>query len=116
MIRMRWLSSFRRLCETARRLSLDDSRFPLYVYFVDPSLPHLLSLPWQLLPAPLEHAFILRRYDTGAISVTTMYKAAFPSATQEDEDREMKWIKSSFDMSGMNGSRTCAAVKLAGNW
>jgi hypothetical protein len=73
-------------------------------------------LPWQLLPAPLEHAFILRRYDTGAISVTTMYKAAFPSATQEDEDREMKWIKSSFDMSGMNGSRTCAAVKLAGNW
>lgn len=70
----------------------------------------------QLLPAPLEHAFILRRYDTGAISVTTMYKAAFPSATAEDEEREMKWIKSSFDMSGMNGSRTCNAVKLAGNW
>lgn len=93
---------------------MEDSRFPLYV----PSLLSLLVLtsPSQLLPAPLEHAFILRRYDTGAISVTTMYKAAFPSATQDDEEREMKWIKSSFDMSGMNGSRTCAAVKLAGNW
>ncbi|GHJ89909.1 hypothetical protein NliqN6_6311 [Naganishia liquefaciens] len=74
-----------------------------------------LKVPTRL-PAPLEHAFILRRYDTGAISVTTMYKAAFPSATAEDEEREMKWIKSSFDMSGMNGSRTCNAVKLAGNW
>jgi len=69
-----------------------------------------------LLPPPAEHAFILRRYDTGAISVTTMYKAAFPSATPEEEEREMKWIKSSFDMNGMNGSRTCNAVKLAGNW
>ncbi|KAJ9102857.1 hypothetical protein QFC19_004585 [Naganishia cerealis] len=74
-----------------------------------------LKVP-TLLAGPLEHAFILRRYDTGAISVTTMYKAAFPSATAEDEEREMKWIKSSFDMSGMNGSRVCSAVKLAGNW
>lgn len=45
-----------------------------------------------------------------------MFKAAFPTATAEEEEREMKWIKSSFDMSGMNGSRSCDAVKLAGTW
>lgn len=47
---------------------------------------------YQDLPAPNEHAFILRRYDTGAISVTTMFKAAFPGATEEEEEREMRWV------------------------
>lgn len=70
----------------------------------------------QGLPTPNEHAFILRRYDTQGISVSTMFKAAFPTATAEEEEREMRWIKSSFDMSGMNGSRSCDAVKLAGVW
>lgn len=67
-------------------------------------------------PSPNEHAFILRRYDTGAISVTTMFKAAFPKATEEEEDREMRWIKSTFDMTGMNGGREPGTVKLAGLW
>jgi hypothetical protein len=29
---------------------------------------------------------------------------------------QLSQIKSTFDMNGMNGSRTCDAVKLAGNW
>ena len=41
---------------------------------------------------PTNHAFILRRYDTDAISLTTMYKVAFPGATDEDEKREMDWV------------------------
>jgi hypothetical protein len=49
-------------------------------------------ISYQDLPAPNEHAFILRRYDTGAISVTTMFKAAFPGATEEEEEREMRWV------------------------
>ena len=40
------------------------------------------------------HAFILRRYDTNAISLTTMYKVAFPGASEEDERREMEWVSS----------------------
>jgi hypothetical protein len=90
------------------------------------------------MPPPYEHAFILRRYDTGAISVTTMFKAAFPGATDDEEEREMRWvsielirranntcadhmtsshqIKSMFDMTGMNGSRDSPTVKLAGHW
>ncbi len=50
------------------------------------------SSPQQIQHPPHEHAFILRRYDTGAISVTTMYKAAFPDASPEEEEREMKWV------------------------
>ncbi|WVO22019.1 uncharacterized protein IAS62_003339 [Cryptococcus decagattii] len=62
------------------------------------------------------HAFILRRYDTNAISLTTMYKVAFPSATEEEEKREMDWVKSSFDTRGTNGGRDSEVVRLAGQW
>jgi hypothetical protein len=41
------------------------------------------------------HAFILRRYDTDAISLTTMYKVAFPGASEDDEKREMDWVSRS---------------------
>jgi len=67
-------------------------------------------------PGNNPHAFILRRYDTDAISLTTMYKVAFPGATEEDERREMDWVRSSYDTSNTNGSRDCDAVRLAGQW
>lgn len=41
---------------------------------------------------PTQHAFILRRYDTNAISLTTMFKVAFPGATDEEEKKEMDWV------------------------
>ena len=80
-----------------------------------------------LQPGNNPHAFILRRYDTDAISLTTMYKVAFPGASEEDERREMDWVcgalglnswqvRSSYDTSNTNGSRDCDAVRLAGQW
>ncbi|WVQ71670.1 hypothetical protein IAR50_001210 [Cryptococcus sp. DSM 104548] len=72
--------------------------------------------PPQGTSAGARHAFILRRYDTNAISLTTMYKVAFPTASDEDEKREMEWVKSSFDTRGTNGGRDNAAVRLAGQW
>ncbi|WVQ78300.1 hypothetical protein IAT38_000385 [Cryptococcus sp. DSM 104549] len=65
---------------------------------------------------PTPHAFILRRYDTDAISLTTMYKVAFPGASEDDEKREMDWVKSSFDTRGTNGGRGSDVVRLAGQW
>lgn len=66
---------------------------------------------------PSGHAFILRRYDTGAISLTTMFRAAFPEASELDERKETQWAKESFDLSGNNGSaREPAIVRLAGTW
>ncbi|GMK56997.1 hypothetical protein CspeluHIS016_0308370 [Cutaneotrichosporon spelunceum] len=62
------------------------------------------------------HAFILRRYDTDAVSLTTMFKVAFPGSSEEEEKREMDWIRSSYDTTGTNGSRDCDTVRLAGQW
>ncbi|RPD60109.1 hypothetical protein L226DRAFT_462937 [Lentinus tigrinus ALCF2SS1-7] len=59
------------------------------------------------------HAFILRRLDTGAISVTTMFRAAFPTASEEAEKSEVNWIKQSFDTSGANKS---GKARFAGHW
>jgi len=65
------------------------------VIYVEPTSSEMADdavIHVQDLPAPNEHAFVLRRYDTGAISVTTMFKAAFPGATEEEEEREMRWV------------------------
>lgn len=62
---------------------------------------------------PGGHSFILRRLDTGAISVTTMFRAAFPTASEEAEKNETNWIKHSFDLSGANKS---GKARFAGTW
>ncbi|RXK39502.1 hypothetical protein M231_03171 [Tremella mesenterica] len=62
------------------------------------------------------HAFILRRYDTNAISLTTMFKVAFPGASEEDEKREMSWVESTYDTRNTNGGRGSSDVRLAGQW
>ncbi|EPS99934.1 hypothetical protein FOMPIDRAFT_1050267 [Fomitopsis schrenkii] len=41
---------------------------------------------------PSVHVFVLRRFDTGAISLTTMFRAAFPTATDDHEKAESSWI------------------------
>ncbi|GJJ08557.1 hypothetical protein Clacol_002775 [Clathrus columnatus] len=65
------------------------------------------------------HAFILRRYDTGAISLTTMFKAAFPTAPEEYEKAEAAWIRANYDISGANGSAGTDGLpklRLNGTW
>ncbi|THV03232.1 hypothetical protein K435DRAFT_775115 [Dendrothele bispora CBS 962.96] len=68
-------------------------------------------------PTPSGHAFILRRYDTGAISLTTMFRAAFPNASDADESTEVQWVKDTYDLTGTNGnSRETSITRLAGTW
>jgi hypothetical protein len=64
------------------------------------------------MPAPNEHAFVLRRYDTGAISVTTMFKAAFPGATEEEEEREMRWVSLASEPTNTPESKNVIADRL----
>ncbi|OBZ72498.1 hypothetical protein A0H81_07590 [Grifola frondosa] len=65
------------------------------------------------IPTPGGHAFILRRLDTGAISLTTMFRAAFPSATEDAEKAEANWVKMTFDVAGANKS---GKARFAGTW
>ncbi|KIY65167.1 hypothetical protein CYLTODRAFT_379848 [Cylindrobasidium torrendii FP15055 ss-10] len=68
-------------------------------------------------PSSSGHAFILRRFDTGAISATTMFRAAFPAATESEEKGELQYIKEVFDTTGCNGSsREPHITRLAGTW
>jgi len=63
------------------------------------------------------HAFILRRFDTDAISLTTMFRAAYPTASEEDERREVNYVRAAFDLSGNNGSsKDTTITRLAGTW
>ncbi|KAF9048726.1 hypothetical protein BJ165DRAFT_1462165 [Panaeolus papilionaceus] len=63
------------------------------------------------------HAFILRRFDTGAVSLTTMYRAAFPLASDTEEKAEIQWVKETFELAGNNGSsKEPHITRLAGTW
>lgn len=62
---------------------------------------------------PAGHAFILRRFDTGAISLSTMFRASYPTANEQAEKEETSWVKSNFDNQGSNGG---GKLRLAGTW
>ncbi|KAI0309919.1 hypothetical protein OF83DRAFT_1071332 [Amylostereum chailletii] len=64
-------------------------------------------------PTPGGHAFILRRLDTGAISLTTMFRAAFPTASEDAEKDESAWVKANYDVSGSNRG---GKARFAGTW
>ncbi|TFK28095.1 hypothetical protein FA15DRAFT_665574 [Coprinopsis marcescibilis] len=64
-----------------------------------------------------EHAFILRRFDTQAISLTTMFRAAFPNAEEATEKAEVAWVKEHYNLLGTNGStKEPHITRLAGVW
>ncbi|RDB25969.1 Bouquet formation protein 4 [Hypsizygus marmoreus] len=68
-------------------------------------------------PTPTGHAFILRRFDTGAVSLTTMFRAAFPNAPEHEERSELQWVKENHDLTGNNGGPLNPGVtRLAGTW
>ncbi|KAL1700223.1 hypothetical protein EV121DRAFT_283520 [Schizophyllum commune] len=68
-------------------------------------------------PTSAGHSFILRRFDSGAISLTTMYRAAFPDGPEDVEKSEYQWVKENNDLTGTNGSsRDTSIPRLAGTW
>ncbi|KZW02808.1 hypothetical protein EXIGLDRAFT_730920 [Exidia glandulosa HHB12029] len=62
-----------------------------------------------------KHAFILRRFDTGAISLTTMFRAAFPDVDEELEKAESAWVKATYEAPGTNNTLS-GRLRLAGTW
>ncbi|KAF8340648.1 uncharacterized protein EI90DRAFT_3285963 [Cantharellus anzutake] len=64
-------------------------------------------------PTATGHAFILRRFDTGAISVSTMIRAAYPGLPDDIEKKETTWVRTAYDCAGANGQ---GPRRLAGVW
>ncbi|KAK1219280.1 hypothetical protein PQX77_018016 [Marasmius sp. AFHP31] len=62
-------------------------------------------------PALTGCASIYRRYDTNAISLTGMYHAAFPNASGQEEKDEIRWVKETYNLTGMNRSSMDTAGK-----
>ncbi|KIJ08088.1 hypothetical protein PAXINDRAFT_18752 [Paxillus involutus ATCC 200175] len=97
--------------------SVDLSKLPPLKYQSLDRDGHEVLVGRMKIPTPSGHAFILRRYDTGAISLTTMFRAAFPSASEIDERKETQWAKENYNLSGNNGSgKEPHIVRLAGTW
>ncbi|KAG1733598.1 uncharacterized protein EDB91DRAFT_1148298 [Suillus paluster] len=97
--------------------SLDLSKLPPVKYQSLDRDGHEVLVGRMKIPTPGGHAFILRRFDTGAISLTTMFRAAFPTASEADERRETVWVKDTYDLAGNNGStKEPSIVRLAGTW
>lgn len=65
------------------------------------------------IPTPGGHAFILRRLDTNAISITTMFRATYPQASEEAEKAEISWIKNNYELAGANKT---GRARFAGTW
>jgi len=77
----------------------------------------LFNLLWLTVVQESGHAFILRRFDTDAVSLTTMFRAAFPNAPEADEKAELQYVRDTFDLTGNNGSsRDQTITRLAGVW
>ncbi|KZT56907.1 hypothetical protein CALCODRAFT_296587 [Calocera cornea HHB12733] len=70
------------------------------------------------IPHPNGHAFILRRFDTGAVSLTTMIRAAFPAATDDMEKSVTNWVRANYPIQGANGPTAAGTknLRLAGTW
>ncbi|KIK91475.1 hypothetical protein PAXRUDRAFT_629122 [Paxillus rubicundulus Ve08.2h10] len=97
--------------------SVDLTKLPPLKYQSLDRDGHEVLVGRMKIPTPSGHAFILRRYDTGAISLTTMFRAAFPNASEIEERKETQWAKENYNLSGNNGSgKEPHIVRLAGTW
>lgn len=97
--------------------SIDLSKLPPVKYQALDRDGHEVLVGRLKIPTPTGHAFIIRRYDTGAVSLTTMFRAAFPTASEADERKETQYVKEMYNLAGNNGSaREPQIVRLAGTW
>ncbi|EGN98710.1 hypothetical protein SERLA73DRAFT_152557 [Serpula lacrymans var. lacrymans S7.3] len=97
--------------------TLDSDKLPPVKYQMLDRDGHEVLVGRMKIPTPTGHAFILRRFDTGAISLTTMFRAAFPTAGDIEEKKEIAWVKEAYDLSGNNGSlKEPTIIRLAGTW
>ncbi|MBW0550657.1 hypothetical protein O181_090372 [Austropuccinia psidii MF-1] len=68
-------------------------------------------------PAPNgASAHLIKRYDTNAISASSFFKTAFPTATQDEIDLQIDYLNSTYDTQTAGGHHLGPDYKLTGTW
>lgn len=73
----------------------------------------------KLTPTRLR-SHIIKRFDTNAVSASSLFRAAFPVATEEEETIEMNWIardsRGRYGNTEAGGAEDDETRKLSGTW
>jgi hypothetical protein len=68
----------------------------------------------------LSRSHIIKRFDTDAVSASSLFRAAFPTATEAEETTEMAWIakgsRSRYGDTKKAGNEQDETKKLSGLW
>lgn len=82
-----------------------------------------IRLVAKYLPFPLSiscHSHVIKRFDTNAVSATSLFRAAFPTASEDEEAIEMAWIakgsKQQYGDTRVAGVEHSELRKLSGIW
>ncbi|GAA6058601.1 hypothetical protein JCM10212_004012 [Sporobolomyces blumeae] len=63
---------------------------------------------------------IIKRFDTNAVSASSMFRAAYPTASEQDEAAEMRWIttgsRGKYGDTAAAGNEADETKKLSGTW
>lgn len=63
---------------------------------------------------------IIKRFDTNAVSASSLFRAAFPTATEDEEAVEMRWIvvgsRGQYGDTAAAGMEHVESKKLSGTW
>lgn len=66
------------------------------------------------------HSHLIKRFDTDAISASSLFKTAYPGASEKEETKEMDWIavksKGKYGNTRDAGLEWDEAKKLSGTW
>lgn len=83
-----------------------------------PNDQHTIVIARVKCPVPKDvPGHIIKRFDTNAVSASSLFKAAFPTATDAEEAREMEWVqKGKYGDTVAAGIEWDEAKKLSGIW
>lgn len=69
---------------------------------------------------PSCNSHIIKRFDTDAVSASSLFRAAFPTATDAEETTEMRWIalgsRGQYGDTKLAGNEGDESKKLSGTW
>lgn len=86
-----------------------------------PAEQHTITIARVKCPVPKDvPGHIIKRFDTNAVSASSLFRAAYPTATEAEENKEMDWVatksKGKYGNTREAGIEWDEAKKLSGTW